>query len=367
MSNDATTSPDDTTVPPVQQGPAAPSGITVNITPRAIVASVVVLALVVAAGLGLVWSKNNKDDAKGANTSKYAAIIDKIKITTAEVDSTVAIWIASKGYVKSRAAQGPIVDAAGKPTAAFRLEILNSTVQRQLIAREFEARNLKLPTDSMKKLRASIDADPIGKELPKSFIDEFVTNRGRLEALQTALSKAPSEDKIRAAYAQQSACVSKIQVAHILVKTKAEADAIEASLAAGGDFGAIAKKKSTDGSAAKGGDLGCFTKGQFVPEFEKGVLAAIVGTPTAPVKSQFGFHIIKTSTFVAPPLASVRADIVKSLQKNDTSFVDYMKTVLTKVKATIDPEFGTWKKSDQGFFEVAAPVAVPKLTTTSKP
>jgi peptidyl-prolyl cis-trans isomerase C len=88
--------------------------------------------------------------------------------------------------------------------------------------------------------------------------------------------------------------VNEVHARHILVKTKEEAEAIIKELDAGGDFEKIAKEKSTDGAAPQGGDLGYFAEGQMVPEFSKAAFALAVGKYTEqPVKTQFGWHIIK--------------------------------------------------------------------------
>jgi foldase protein PrsA len=87
-------------------------------------------------------------------------------------------------------------------------------------------------------------------------------------------------------------------VYHILVPDEAAANNVEARLAAGGDFSAIAKEVSTDpGSKDKGGDLGEVpTEGSgFVAEFEAGMKTLAVGQVSAPVKSSFGYHIIKVT------------------------------------------------------------------------
>ena len=84
--------------------------------------------------------------------------------------------------------------------------------------------------------------------------------------------------------------------AHILVTDEALAKSIIDQLNKGGDFSALAAKYSTDpGSKDKGGDLGWVGKGQFVPEFEKALFDDLkVGELTqVPVKSQYGFHVIK--------------------------------------------------------------------------
>jgi len=85
-----------------------------------------------------------------------------------------------------------------------------------------------------------------------------------------------------------------IHARHILVKTKAEADAIEAQLKGGAKFEDLAKAKSTDtGSAANGGDLGFFGHGQMVKPFEDAAFALKVGEVSQPIQTQYGWHIIR--------------------------------------------------------------------------
>ncbi|MDD2780321.1 peptidylprolyl isomerase [Sulfuricurvum sp.] len=91
----------------------------------------------------------------------------------------------------------------------------------------------------------------------------------------------------------------KIRARHILVKTEAEAQAVIRSMKAlsgeklKNEFITQAKSKSTGPSAAKGGDLGYFPRGQMVPSFNDAAFAMKEGTiSTAPVQSQFGYHVI---------------------------------------------------------------------------
>ncbi|QJC56479.1 putative parvulin-type peptidyl-prolyl cis-trans isomerase [Polaromonas vacuolata] len=85
------------------------------------------------------------------------------------------------------------------------------------------------------------------------------------------------------------------KVSHILVDKEADAIAIIASLKKGGKFADIAKKQSKDtGSGAKGGELDWANPSSYVPEFSEALLKLSKGqTSDTPVKSQFGFHIIR--------------------------------------------------------------------------
>ncbi|MDN7124872.1 peptidylprolyl isomerase [Pseudidiomarina sp. 1APP75-32.1] len=80
---------------------------------------------------------------------------------------------------------------------------------------------------------------------------------------------------------------------HILVKTQTEAQDLKKQLAAGKKFGDLARKHSLCPSAKNGGDLGEFGRGQMVPTFDK----VVFGKPTlevhGPVKTKFGWHLIK--------------------------------------------------------------------------
>ncbi len=85
-----------------------------------------------------------------------------------------------------------------------------------------------------------------------------------------------------------------VRAAHILVKTEDEAKEIIGKLNDGGDFAQLAKEHGLDGTKDRGGDLGFFTREDMVPEFSEAAFALEEGAYTKePVKSQFGFHVIR--------------------------------------------------------------------------
>ena len=79
---------------------------------------------------------------------------------------------------------------------------------------------------------------------------------------------------------------------HILVESKSEAVQIMDKISKLKDFQKLARKKSSCPSAQKGGDLGWFRKGNMVKEFEVAVWSTPLKTVSAPVKTQFGYHLI---------------------------------------------------------------------------
>ena len=82
---------------------------------------------------------------------------------------------------------------------------------------------------------------------------------------------------------------------HILVATETKCLELKEEIAKGGDFGQIAMEHSQCPSSRRGGDLGEFGPGQMVPEFDKVVFSADVGTVQGPVKTQFGFHLLEVT------------------------------------------------------------------------
>lgn len=86
---------------------------------------------------------------------------------------------------------------------------------------------------------------------------------------------------------------TKIRASHILVEKQSQALKVLEELKAGGDFRELAKKYSTCPSGKRGGDLGQFGRGQMVREFEQAAFALKQGEVSEPVKSQFGYHVIK--------------------------------------------------------------------------
>jgi peptidyl-prolyl cis-trans isomerase C len=144
----------------------------------------------------------------------------------------------------------------------------------------------------------------------------FTRNRLLMDNLLAAEGKAATTDeamkKVYDEAAKQIEGEQEVHARHILVETEDEAKAIEAELKKGADFAELAKKKSKDPGAADGGDLGFFTKDQMVPEFSAVAFALEPGKISDPVKSQFGWHVIKVEekrNRKAPDFDQVKAQI----------------------------------------------------------
>ena len=89
--------------------------------------------------------------------------------------------------------------------------------------------------------------------------------------------------------------VREVRASHILVPSEAQARKLLEQINSGAPFADLAKKHSSCPSGKKGGDLGFFTKGKMVREFDQAAFSTDEGKVAGPVKTQFGYHLIKVT------------------------------------------------------------------------
>ncbi|MBM7691022.1 foldase protein PrsA [Peribacillus deserti] len=134
------------------------------------------------------------------------------------------------------------------------------------------------------------------------------------------------------------AVAEQVKASHILVETKAKADEVKKKLDAGESFKDLAKEYSTeDATKDKGGDLGYFAKGEMTAAFEKAAFSMKEGEVSDPVKTEFGYHIIKVVDKKAAKPAvyeenkkAIKAAIID--QKTQDTYSDWMEKTKEKYK-----------------------------------
>ncbi|WP_047982509.1 peptidylprolyl isomerase [Ornithinibacillus contaminans] len=127
-----------------------------------------------------------------------------------------------------------------------------------------------------------------------------------------------------------------IRASHILVEDEATANEVKQKLDDGADFAELAKEYSTDGSKDSGGDLGYFATGKMVKEFEDAAFALDAGEISEPVKSEFGYHIIKVTE--VPTFDDKKEDIRRQLsmeQVDNTAVQEKMNKLLEDAKIDV--------------------------------
>jgi peptidyl-prolyl cis-trans isomerase C len=116
--------------------------------------------------------------------------------------------------------------------------------------------------------------------------------------LRKKVEEGSTEEALKARYEElkkaEDFAYEEVHARHILLASEEDAKAVIGELEGGADFEELAKEKSTGPSGPQGGDLGYFKKGQMVPEFGDVAFTMDIGsTSPEPVKTQFGFHVIK--------------------------------------------------------------------------
>ncbi len=140
------------------------------------------------------------------------------------------------------------------------------------------------------------------------------------EELREVVDAAMTDEALQEAYDRLYGAVdpeTEYNASHILVETEEEAAALVTELEGGADFAELAMEKSTGPSGPRGGELGWFGKGAMVAPFEEAVIAMEVGAISAPVQTQFGWHVIKlneTRIKDAPTLEEVRGNLEADIQ-----------------------------------------------------
>jgi len=146
--------------------------------------------------------------------------------------------------------------------------------------------------------------------------------------LQDEAKNALTDEAMRQVYEEAVKSMGgqeEVRARHLLVDTEEEAKTILEQIKNGADFATLAKEKSKDPGAADGGDLGYFSKEQMVPEFAEVAFKMYPGQLSNPVKTQFGWHIIKVEdkrTKPVPEFEKVKDQIEAFLmRKAQTEYV----------------------------------------------
>ncbi len=176
-------------------------------------------------------------------------------------------------------------------------------------------------------------------------------------ARQVSNEKKPDEAAMHAYFDQHKSEFENVKASHILIRFKgssaparpgqkdltdeealAKAQDIRKKLMDGADFAATAKAESDDvGSGSKGGSLGTFGHGQMVPPFEKAAFALPLNQISEPVKSQFGYHVIKVEERTSKTFEQAKPDLEKQLGPQLTR--EALDNIRKQAQVTIDDAY----------------------------
>lgn len=231
-----------------------------------------------------------------AQEGKVVATVNGTEITEAQLNQ----------HIQRRTRQDP---ASVAPNV--RSQLLDELITFSLVADDAKKQGL----DKDPAVQAQIEA-----------AQQAVLAQAAVERIQ---NQEPDNDALKAVYDREfgEGGEQELKARHILVKEEAQAKDLIKQLDEGADFAELAKEHSTGPSSSKGGDLGWFSPAQMVPEFSEAAQALEVGSYTKePVKTQFGFHVIKLDDkrqSEPPKFEEVKAQLAQ--QAKQQQIQDYIK------------------------------------------
>ncbi|HEY8193769.1 MAG TPA: peptidylprolyl isomerase [Hyphomicrobium sp.] len=264
-----------------------------------------------------------------ALTVAFAVALFGAPVTSALAEDKVVATIDGKPITEGdlAVAEGEIGgDMGTMPPAQKRTSLLEFLIDNQLFAEAAEG----------EKLDKGPDYDTRLNYLKRRALRELYFEKVIKASVTDADARKIYDDQVKLLKPEEE-----VSARHILVETEAEAKALKEKLDKGADFAQLAKENSKDpGSKDDGGNLGYFGHGQMVPQFEDVVFKLKKGEVSEPVKTQFGWHLVKLEdrrTKQPPAFEIVKDRIVQSLllQKAQKTAVELRAKAKIEV---IDPE-----------------------------
>jgi len=301
----------------------------------------------------------------------YVATVNGHKVTTKQYDA--ALEQAKKQYA-ARFGVDFASDQGKQMLAGLEKSIIQQLTERELLLQEADKRGLKATQPEIDAKLAEIkkqfpDDAAFQKTLKDYGIDEAglkdqVTKGVVLEKLQKEATKdlTVSDQQVAEFYAKNKAQYThgeEVSASHILIKfdetakdkakdearALAKIQALAAKLKAGADFAELAKANSEDpGSKQMAGSLGFFGKGRMVPAFEKAAFSLAEGEVSGPVKTNFGYHLIKRGE-KRPARTETLAEVAPQIREQlvghgrEAAFQKVVEGLKRDAKIVIKPEY----------------------------
>ncbi|MBN9263156.1 MAG: peptidylprolyl isomerase [Hyphomicrobium sp.] len=240
-----------------------------------------------------------------------------------------AIHIAQTAKAQDKAQEKLVAKVNGKAITESDMQLAEAEIGSELGSIPPEARR-RVVLEYVIENQLFADAAEAAKLGSGAAFDERM-NYWRRRALreyyfEAELNKSVSDADAKKFYDQQvsgAKAQEEVRARHILVETEAQAKELLERINKGEDFVALAKANSKDpGSKGEGGDLGYFGKGQMVPVFEETAFNLKPGQVSAPVQSQFGWHLVKLEDRRqrgAPPFDAIKERIIASMHPRPSS------------------------------------------------
>lgn len=315
--------------------------------------------------------------ASCGSLAPYAVELGHHRLAESALDHELSAVAANTRYVKALQDGGqiPRPQGAGGPGTwdeGFVAYVLTNEIAYGLVHLGFLRRHLSVGPAELAAARAELLGVPNGAPsgplqrqrsqifgaFPESYRALLVRRTAEARTLRTALQ--------REFFDHHQAEVAQTCVSHILLAVRdaqgnidpkaslAQALAVEARLAAGEDFAAVATSVSTDpGSAKQGGELGCTTPDHYVAAFRDAVERQPVGVVGPPVATEFGVHIIKVTRRSQPTFEQYQHELAQNPRSIDR-LETFFEQATRQTRITVNPKYGRF---DPQRLQVVPPTA----------
>ncbi len=289
-----------------------------------------------------------------SNSGAVAATVNGHDISSEDVVRGAHAFGQSALFRQQLSQQGVDLRPTGTVPTSFAAQWLVSLVQTEAIEQYAAKKHVTASDQEVAQARQQFTAQgsqsaAAFEQLPKWLQNQLINTTALQIAVRSTLKPSVSDAKLAAAYAQLSSdCASKRLIGHILVPTADAAQQVVDRIKGGESFATVAAAVSTDGSSAQGGLLGCEGNAQWAqvdPTFRAAAEAVPAGGISAPVQTQFGFHVIE-----ALPLTpeNARPLVLASLQAADP-LEPVIGRFVKQAKITVNPRFGKLQRSGTSF------------------
>lgn len=285
-----------------------------------------------------------------------AAVINGERITVATIEDSLDRFVDSNEFENASAGQDP---------EAFKREyqqtVLSRLIRREVLSAEAAEAGIEVTAAEVTERLDQVIEDVGGKEqfdaelsnrnLTQEEVEGFVRDSLLEEVLREEVTQTvePTDDEIGTYYQDNIDRFSEIHTAHILVETNGRAVEIWQRLRAApadkvdGLFADLAREFSIDTASAKrGGDLGFVPGSQFVPEYTQGVAQLQEGEISNPIRTEFGFHVVRFLGERSTPIEDVREQLLGEMgtQRQEEAWQDFLTQAYADADVTVNSRYG---------------------------
>lgn len=299
-----------------------------------------------------------------------AAVVNGEKITVDEISAELDRFEES-GEFERLAEQGDPQELKRQ----VEQQILSQEIRRAVLEPKAEELGIEVTDEDIQARLEEVKADFSSEDafvktlkeqgLTLEQLEGFLRDNLLEEQLRAEVTKGagPTDEELQAYYDENIADYEETEAQHILVEDKATAQRIADQLEAAPKgkvdalFARLAKRFSTDQSNAdKAGELGYFKAGDFVPPFEKAAAELEIGEISGPVKTKFGFHVIRVTDRRVAAFADVEDELRDELGAGaeDEAWNAFVEEAYAAADVKVNPRYGEF---DEDSLQVVDPTA----------